>query len=311
MGVDVVDGARIDGRVLERDRGGTGRLPAIRPGLDHVVGVRGRAVAHQLGVRDRPAPFRDHGILEHQQGGSLAHDETVALAVERPGGVAGVVVPTGRECPDDVECPKGERAQGDLAATGNGRIHATLAQVAERLAEGDPAGRARIGRGQDRPADVQRDPEVRRCRATEHGQGEVRRDLPDPALEVPRVLVLGVGDPAERRPEVDPDPLGSGGAVGARGESGVLERETAGDQAELAEPVQLPGGLGRHPCKRIEVVDLGRHLAPEGAGIEAVDPLDRRARCPEAGAKRGEPRADRRDQADPRDPDAPAIAHAR
>ena len=82
-----------------------------------------------------------------------------------------------------------------------------------------------------------------------------------PALEVALVLLLGVGDAAQRRPEVDPDPLRVGRAVRARRQAGVVEREAAGDQPELAEPVELAGRLRRHPGERVEVVDLGRDLA--------------------------------------------------
>ena len=77
----------------------------------------------------------------------------------------------------------------------------------ERLAERDRARRARVGGRQDRPADVERDAEVGRRRAAEDGQREVRRDRRMPLLEVALVLLLGVGDAAERRAEVDPDPL--------------------------------------------------------------------------------------------------------
>ena len=49
----------------------------------------------------------------------------------------------------------------------------------------------------------------------------------------------------------------------ARCQSGVVEGESPGDEPELAEPVQLSGGLGRHPVERVEGVHLGRDLASE------------------------------------------------
>ncbi len=75
------------------------------------------------------------------------------------------------------------------------------------------------------------------------------------------MLFLGVGDAAQRRAEVDPDALGSGRAALPGRQPGVVEREPAGDQPELAEPVELAGGLRRHPGERVEVVDLGGDLA--------------------------------------------------
>ncbi len=108
------------------------------------------------------------------------------------------------------------------------------------------------------------------------------------------MLLLGVGDAAERRAEVDPDPLRMRPAVDARRQPGVVEREPAGDQPELAEPVELAGGLGRHPGERVEVVDLGRDLRAERARVEAVDALDRGAAGPQPGPERVAPGPDRR-----------------
>ena len=105
------------------------------------------------------------------------------------------------------------------------------------------------------------------------------------------MLLLGVGDAAERRAEVDPDPLRMRRAVDARRQPGVVERQPAGDQPELAEPVELARGLGRHPGERVEVVDLGRDLRAERARVEAVDALDRRAAGPQPGPERVDARS--------------------
>ena len=99
MRVDVVDRAGLDPAVIERDRRRPRRLPAVGPRLDHVIGVRGRAVAQELGVRRRAARGRSPGILEDQERRALAHDEPVAADVERPGRGAGRVVVTGRRAP--------------------------------------------------------------------------------------------------------------------------------------------------------------------------------------------------------------------
>ena len=208
--------------------------------------------------------------------------------------MARVVVVAVRQRPDDVERPERERAQRDLAAAGDRRIDPALAQVAQRLAERDRARRARVRRREDRPADVERDPEVGRRRAAEDRQGEVRRDLADPLLEVALVLLLGVGDAAERRAEVDADPLRVRPASTPGVEPGIVEREPAGDEPELAEPVELARGLGRHPGERVEVVDLGGDLRAERARVEAVDALDRGAAGSKAGPERVAARPGRR-----------------
>ena len=75
------------------------------------------------------------------------------------------------------------------------------------------------------------------------------------------------------------------------------------DHPELAESVELAGGLRRHPLERVEVVDLGRDLAAERRRVEAIDPLDRRLRPPETGPEGVDAGADRRHDADAGDPD--------
>ena len=132
-----------------------------------------------------------------------------------------------------------------------------------------------------------------------------------PLLEIALVLFLGVGDAAERatRGRCRSAPA-SARPVLARHEAGVLEREPAGDQAELAEPVELAGGLGRHPGERVEVVDLGGDLRAERDRVEPVDPLDRGARrpaVPARNASRPVPIAVMTPM--PGDPDPSTVAH--
>ena len=64
----------------------------------------------------------------------------------------------------------------------------------------------------------------------------------------------------------------------------VVHGQSARHQAELAEPVELTGGLRRHPGERVEVVHLGGDLAAERRGVEAVGSLDGRAAGPHPAA---------------------------
>src|SRR6185369_4557495 len=109
-------------------------------------------------------------------------------------------------------------------------------------------------------------------------------DLADPLLEVALVLLLRVRDPAERRAKVDADPLWVRPAIDAGCQPSIVEREPAGDEPELAEPVQLARGLGRHPGEGVEVVDLGGDLRAERARVEAVDAFHRGTAGSEPGA---------------------------
>jgi len=135
MRVHVVDLAGIHSAVGEGDRCRPSRLATIGPWLDHVVGIGGRAVAQDLGVGCRAPTPRRLGLLQYEQRRALAHDEPITCGVERACGPARVVVVAGRQRPDDVERPKGQRRQGNLAAARDRSIHSTLAQIAERLTE--------------------------------------------------------------------------------------------------------------------------------------------------------------------------------
>src|SRR4029077_19338086 len=183
----------------------------------------------------------------------FAHDEPVAPGVERPRRVTGIVVVTRRQGTDDVERAERERAQRDLEATGYSGVDPTLPQVAERLAQRDRARGARVGGREDRSAYAQRDAEVGGRRAAEHGAREVRGGASDSPLEVALVLLLGVGDAAKGRSEIDPDPFRLRRTGDAWRQSRRVEREPSRDETELAEPVELAGGLRGHPGKRIEI----------------------------------------------------------
>ena len=210
--VDVVDLVGLDAGVGEGDRRGPCRLPAVGPRLDHVVRVRRRAVAQELGVRDRAASLGDLGRLEHQQRGALAHDEPVATGVERPGGRRRVVVVAGRQRPDDVEGAERERAQRDLARRRRSR-HRPGPRAGRPSAS--PSATApdahefavdRIG-----PRTSSAMPRFAGAAPPNTASARFGATWPDAALEVALVLLLGVGDAAERRAEVDPDPLRVGG----------------------------------------------------------------------------------------------------
>ena len=126
--------------------------------------------------------------LEHEEGDTLAHDEPVPVAVERPTGLRRVVVVAVGERADDVERPERERAERHLAPPAIAASIVARPDRAHRLADRDGAGGARVGGREDRPADVEGDPEVGRRRPAEHREREVRGDGLDAPLEVRLVL---------------------------------------------------------------------------------------------------------------------------
>src|SRR3546814_20222249 len=59
--------------------------------------IAGHAVADQLGMDLRAALLRVLVLLEHDDAGALAHDETVTVAIPRPRGLFGRLVEVRRE----------------------------------------------------------------------------------------------------------------------------------------------------------------------------------------------------------------------
>ena len=109
---------------------------------------------------------------------------------------------------DDVERAERERGQRALDPAGDRGIDLARADRTQRLADRDGPRRARVRRRENRATDAEGDAEVGRSGPAEHGEREGGRDGAQPPVEVALVLGLRERDAAERRPEVDADPLG-------------------------------------------------------------------------------------------------------
>ena len=83
VGVDVRDVIRRRIRLLKRREDGPRRTLALGVGLGDVVGISGHAGADDVGVDACPASLGMLLGLEHQDTGTLAHDEAVAPDVVR------------------------------------------------------------------------------------------------------------------------------------------------------------------------------------------------------------------------------------
>jgi hypothetical protein len=92
MCVDVVDLCRIDVRIAESVLHRTRRILARRIGLGHMCRVGGETVAGDLRVDLGSAGKRVVEPFQQHDTGRLAHDEPVALGVERTAGALRIVV---------------------------------------------------------------------------------------------------------------------------------------------------------------------------------------------------------------------------
>ena len=159
MRVDVVDLVWRDAGVRERHAHGTGRALARRVGLGQVLRVGGDAVADELGVDPRPAPGCVPELLEHENGAGLAHDEAVAIGLERPARVLWVVVSL-RERAHGAEAGDPDPRDRRLAATGEHDVGTTEADRVEAVADRHRRGGAGGALGGERAfrAEFDRDP---------------------------------------------------------------------------------------------------------------------------------------------------------
>ena len=92
MRVHVADFLGLDACVRERHPQGARRVLSGRIGIGNVAGVGRDPVAEQLGVDLRAARLRVLELFERDHRRRLSYHEPVALAVERPRGMFGIVV---------------------------------------------------------------------------------------------------------------------------------------------------------------------------------------------------------------------------
>ncbi len=303
MRVHVIDIGGTQPPVGQGEPRSAGRLPTVGQRLDHVMRVACGGIAAQLGIGHRTAPRRRLRLFQDEESRTLAHHEPVAIRVEGPRRHLRRVVVAGAQRADDVEGPKGQGAERDLHAARQRSIRAAAADPMEGLAQRHGPRRAGIGGREDGPVQPQGDAQVGWRRAAEDGQRKIGGDALDAALHVALVLHLRVGDAAQRGSDVHPDPVGTRRATFTHRQAGVDHGQLPGGQGELAEAVELPGRPGVHVVERVEVVHLGGDLGAEPGGVESIDAPDRRPTCLESEPERLQPDADRRDQAEPRDPD--------
>src|SRR5690606_29813596 len=81
VGVDVVDLARADAGALQGHLHAAIAAVAVLGGSGDVVGVAGHAVADDFAVNPGATGLGPLVVLEHDNAGALAHDETVAVLV--------------------------------------------------------------------------------------------------------------------------------------------------------------------------------------------------------------------------------------
>src|SRR5438477_1371968 len=92
VGVDVIDVAGRDLRVIERQLHGAGGASAVFRRRGHVMGVRRKPVAGELTINFRAALLRMFELFDNRNARAFADYETVTVAIERAGRALGFIV---------------------------------------------------------------------------------------------------------------------------------------------------------------------------------------------------------------------------
>jgi hypothetical protein len=144
MRVEVLDVARREPGLAERRRHGTGRAFAAFRSRSDVVGIRCSSVANQFGhglCAPRPRMLQR---FDHEDAGTFAHDEAIAIPVEGAGCVLGHLIEAGRKGPRRGEAAKADEIDAGFRATAHREVgFATTNQacgVADRLDAGGAGG---------------------------------------------------------------------------------------------------------------------------------------------------------------------------
>ena len=190
VGIDVSDLRRLDTGGIDRQPHAALQAFAIGRRRRHAVGVRRGAIADDFGERRRAARQRMIQRLDYQNGGALAHDEAVALRIERPRGALRFVVEMRRQRARRRETGQADALDAAFRAAADGDIGFAAADQAGAIAERLQTGGAGGDRCADRPAKTVMDRNLPGCEIDQERRHGERRQLARAALvdDVHRLL---------------------------------------------------------------------------------------------------------------------------
>ena len=112
------------------------------------------AVAGDFGIGTRAARRADAAGFQHEHGAAIAHDEAVALAIERPGRRLRLVI-AARAGAEVAEAGQGHRRHCHVARTGQAHVHPAQLQPVSSLRKSDVAAGAGGRHAHCRPVQAQ------------------------------------------------------------------------------------------------------------------------------------------------------------
>ena len=177
VGVDVVDVAGLDSRVLHRRAHGPVAAVAVRRRRGDVVGIPGKTVAENLRIDPGAALSGVPEFLEHDDAGALPHDESVASPVPGPRGAFGLVVVVRGERARSREPGDPERTDRRLGAARDHDVRVVMGNEARGVADG--MGSRRTGRDDRVVRSPETEPDGNMARGkVDQGRGDEERADP-------------------------------------------------------------------------------------------------------------------------------------
>ena len=159
-------------------------------------GVRGHAVADELGVDIGAAPGREFQFLEDDDARALTHDEAVAILVEGAARARGLVV-AGRQGAHGGKATDAHRRDGGLGTAGNHHVGVVALDDFEGVADRMGGGGACGAGGGVRALGAEPDGDLAGREVDDGGGDEERRDAARASFEQRLVLTLDRREPAD------------------------------------------------------------------------------------------------------------------
>ena len=178
MGVDIVDVLGIELGPLQGGAHGALRPAAVLGRGRDVMSVTGKAVADDLGIDLGAAPLGMLELFQHDDAGTLAHDEAVAGLVPGTRGALGCVVEAGRESARGGEARDADAADGRLGAAGHHHIGVLEPDQPGGVADGMGPRRAGGDHRGIGPLEAEFDRDIARGQIDQRGRDEEGRDPP-------------------------------------------------------------------------------------------------------------------------------------
>ena len=226
MGIDVVDCLGSQARVGQCRGDGPGCLGWIATGCDHVAGVARHPNPGKFAVAASPPAVSIGPTFQHEEHPALTHHKTVAVTVERTGGLLRMLLTAG-EGPQVVKGSQGGRTE-HIAAAHQAGIDPAGCQPRAGQRKSKSARRAGCGNRCRGAADPEGCRQPLHERRSVCGAEDIMATIEIVTLPIFQLFSTDAGD--------DPNPVGGRSLLPAELEAGVVNCPGGRTEGELFQP---------------------------------------------------------------------------